>query len=181
EAANALRPGKRVEVILHAQHGRRIDGRPLEDLPVQFAAFGQPEDLWHRPFGRVALQALDGTRRQDEHPMSRLAAEDLLPGIGEHIELRPIEALREDAGRRVANGKALPVRLYPICVRYPDAGCGSVPGKDDIAREVDVGEIRQLTVSGLHDAPVAELQLLDDIDHPSLAEGLPGQDVDTAR
>ena len=59
--------------------------------------------------------------------------------------------------------------------------CGSVPGKDDIAREVDLAKIGQLTVSGLHDAHVAELQLLDDIDHPILAEGLPGQDVHTAR
>ena len=181
KAANALRPGKRVEVILHAQHGRRVDGRALEDLPVELAAFGQPEDLWHRPFGRVALQALDGTRRQDEHPVSRLAAENFLPGIGDHIELRPIEALRENARSRVADGEALPVRRDPICVRYPHAGRGSVPGKDDIAREIDLAKIWQVSVGGLHDAHVAELQLLDDIDHPILAEGLPGQHVDTAR
>ena len=64
---------------------------------LQFAAFGQPEDLGHRPFGRVALQALDRAWRQDEHAVGRLAAENLLPGIGDHIELRPIEALRENA------------------------------------------------------------------------------------
>ena len=44
-----------------------------------------------------------------------------------------------------------------------------------------LAKIGQLTVSGLDDAHVAELQLLDDIDHPILAEGFPGQDVHTAR
>src|SRR6476469_7033017 len=97
ETANVLRRGKSVEVILHAQHGRRIDGRSFEDLPVELAAFGQPEDLGHRPIRRVALQALDRARRQDEHPVRSLAAENLLPGIGDHIELRPIEALGENA------------------------------------------------------------------------------------
>ena len=133
ESANAFGPGKRVEIIFHAQHGRCVDGRPLEDLPVESAAFGQPEDLGHQPFRRVALQALDRARRQDEHPVGRLAAENLLPGIGDHIELRPIQALRENARSRVANGEALPVRRDPVGVRHPHARCGSVPGKDDVA------------------------------------------------
>ena len=47
--------------------------------------------------------------------------------------------------------------------------------------EIDLGEIRQSTVSGLHGAHVAELQLFDDIDDPILAEGLPRQDIDATR
>src|SRR6516225_6496872 len=95
EPADRFRPGERVEIILDAQHRRGVDGLAFEDALVELAAFGQPKDLRQRPGRRVAFQALDRARRQDQHPVRRLAAQRLLPGEGDGIELRPIEFLRE--------------------------------------------------------------------------------------
>jgi hypothetical protein len=93
----------------------------------------------------------------------------------------PIQALRENARSRVANGEALPVRRDPVGVRHPHTRCGSVPGKDDVAGKIDLGKIRQVTVGRLHDTDVVKLQLFDDIGHPILPEGFPSQDVDATR
>src|SRR5262245_49483228 len=96
EPTDRLRPGERVEIILDAQHRRGVDGFTFEDTLDELAALGQPKDFRHRPGRRVAFQALDCARRQDQHAVRRLAAQGLLPGEGDDIELRPIESLRED-------------------------------------------------------------------------------------
>ena len=56
QAADRLRPVQRVEVVLDAQHRRRVDRLALEDALDQLAALGQAEDLRQRPGRRVALQ-----------------------------------------------------------------------------------------------------------------------------
>ena len=64
-----------------------------------------------------------------------------LPGISDHIELRPIQGLGENAGGRVANGEALPVHRDPVRIGHTHTRCGSVPGKDDIASKIDLRKI----------------------------------------
>ena len=56
----------------------------------------------------------------------------------------------------------------------------AVPGEDHVAVEIDAAEIGQLAVVGLDRADVGELQLLDDVGDPALAEALPGEHVDAA-
>ena len=91
QAADAGGPLQGVEVVLDAQHRGRVDGRALEDVEVDLAALGHAEQLRHRPGGRVALQPGHGAGRQDQHAVRGLAAERLLPGEGDDIELGPVE------------------------------------------------------------------------------------------
>ena len=109
QAADRFAQFKRIEIVLDAQHRRRVDRLALEDAFDQLAARGQAEDLRQRPGRRVALQPLDGARRQDQHAVRALAAQHLLPGEGDDIELREVELLREGGRGRVADGQALAV------------------------------------------------------------------------
>ena len=47
----------------------------------------------------MAFEPLHGARRQDQHAVRGFAADDLLPGEGGDIDLRPVDRLREH-GRR---------------------------------------------------------------------------------
>jgi hypothetical protein len=49
--ADGLRPVERQEVILHRQHGGRVDRLAHEDAFDQLAALGQAEDLRQGPWG----------------------------------------------------------------------------------------------------------------------------------
>ncbi len=84
----------------------------LEDAGDQLAALGQAEELRRWAGGRrVALEALDGTRAQGQHAVLRLAAQHLLPGPGDHIELRPGQVpWAEDGGGGGRRREAAPVR-----------------------------------------------------------------------
>ena len=62
EAANRFRPVQRVEIILDAQHRRRVDGFALEDSFVKLAALGHAEDFRQRPCRLVALEPLHRAR-----------------------------------------------------------------------------------------------------------------------
>jgi hypothetical protein len=117
EPADRLRPAQRVEIILDAQHGGRVDRLALEDALDQLAALGHAEDLRQRPGRRVALEPLDGARRQDQHAVRGLAAQHLLPGEGDDIELVEIEiaARRRPRSRRRSSGPC--GRRDPVGVR----------------------------------------------------------------
>jgi hypothetical protein len=56
EAADRLRPVQRIEIILDAQHRRRVDGLALEDAFVELPALGHTENLRQRPCRLVALE-----------------------------------------------------------------------------------------------------------------------------
>ena len=56
--AERLRPVQRVEIVLDAQHGGRVDGLALEEALGELAALGQAEELRQRPRRRVGLKAL---------------------------------------------------------------------------------------------------------------------------
>ena len=93
-----------------AEHRRRVDRLAGEDALDQLAALGHAEDLRQRPVGRVALQPLDGARREHQHAVRRLAAHRLLPGEGGDVELVPGQVLRERRRGRVAERQPVAVR-----------------------------------------------------------------------
>ena len=181
EAGERLRPLQRVDIVLDAQHRRRVDGLALENAFDQLAALGKAEDLRQRPRRLVRLKPLDRARAQDDHAVPRFAAERLLPGERRDVELGPVEVLRESGGRRVAERQALAVGRDPIGVGDAHPRGGAVPGEHDVVVEVDLRKVRQLAIGRLQRPRVLELELLDDVGDPALAEAFPGQHVDAAR
>src|SRR5690606_10629075 len=95
QPADRLRPFERVDIVFDAQHRWRVDRLALEDAFDQLAALRHAEDFWQRPGGRIALETLYRARAEDQHPVPTLAAQNLLPGEGDDIELFEIEALCE--------------------------------------------------------------------------------------
>ncbi len=181
EAADRLAPVQRVEIVLDAQHRRRVDGLALEDAFVELAALGHAEDFRQRPGRLVGLEPLDRARREHQHAVRGLAAQRLLPGEGHDIELRPVERLRERRRGGVADGQALAVGADPVGIGHAHAGGGAVPGEDDVGGRIDLGEIGDLAVSRVQLGDVLELQFLDDVADPALAEGFPGDRGDGPR
>src|SRR5215510_7118147 len=62
QAAQRLRPRQRIEIILHAQHRRRVDGFALKNAGHELAALGHAENLRQRPWRLVGLEPLHGAR-----------------------------------------------------------------------------------------------------------------------
>src|SRR5690606_21888292 len=89
ETANRSRPVQRIKIILNADHGRRVDRLALKDALNKLSALRHAEDLRHRPGRCVAFEPLHSAGAQDEYAMRRLTAENLLPGEGDNVELRP--------------------------------------------------------------------------------------------
>src|SRR5581483_684715 len=89
QAAYTLRPGQTIDRVFDAEHRDGVDGIAFEDRFLQLAALGEAEDLRQRPGRRIALEALDRARADNKHPVLSLAAEHLLPGVRDDIELVP--------------------------------------------------------------------------------------------
>ena len=115
---------------------------------------------------------------QRQHPMGRLAAHDLLPRPGHHVELVPGHIHREDRRSRIANGQPFPVGRNPFAVGHLDPGRGAIPGEDGVVRPVDLGQIRQLPEVGAKDARGLDSQMLGYISDPGLAKAFPGKHID---
>ena len=176
QSADRFRPVERVEIVLHAQHRRRVDGLALEDAFVELAAFGHAEDFRQRPRRRVAFEPRHGARRQDQHAVRGLAAERLLPG-----ERRRHRASAQSSGcakaADVASQIDSPVRSAAIQsalgTRTPDVVPFQVKTMS-LAGSI-AGEIGQFAIGGAPHGDVFELQLLGDVADPAFAEGFPGQ------
>ena len=96
---------------------------PSKMPSIELAALGHAEELRQRPGRRVALQPLDRARREDQHAVRRLAAQRLLPGEGDDIELGPVELLREGGARwrRRSSGPARSAAIKsPFGTRTPE-------------------------------------------------------------
>ena len=123
EAADRFRPVERVEIVLDAEHRRRVDRLAREDAFDQLAALGHAEDLRQRPGRLVGLEPLDGARRKDQHAVLRLAAQHLLPGEGDDIELVERRAAarrrREVASQIVSPSRSAGIQS-PSGTRTPD-------------------------------------------------------------
>ena len=73
------------------------------------------------------------------------------------------------------------VALDPVGIGHANARRGAVPREHDVAVEIDLGEIGELAIGRDHGPHIVELQLVDDVGHPVLAESVPGEHVDAAR
>ena len=113
--------------------------------------------------------------------MGALAAEHLLPGEGDDIELGPIEPLGEGRRGGVADGEARAVSRDPVAIGHLHARRGAVPGEDHVMVEIHGGEVGDVAIAGGDDAGVLQLELLDHIRDPALAEAFPGEHVDAPR
>jgi len=147
-------------------------GLSFEDAFDQFATLGHAEDLGQGPSGCVAFQPFDSAGAEDDHAMCRLAAHDLLPGKGGDIELVPRQILRECSRGRIADCQALTIRGDRIAIGNTHARGCAIPCEDNIGVEVDTGEIHDLAVVSRHDLRV-ELELFDNIGHPTSTEAFP--------
>src|SRR5439155_12566845 len=90
------------------------------------------------------------------------------------VELAPVEGLRERGRGGVADGQAFAGRADPVGIRNAHAGGGAVPGEDDVGLRIDLGEVGDFTIGRVELGDVLELQFLDDVADPALAEGFPG-------
>ena len=113
--------------------------------------------------------------------MRGLAAQRLLPGERHYIEFCEIEWLRESGRRRVANGEAFAGRADPVGVGHTHARGGAVPGEDDVGSGIGLGKVGKVAIAGMQLGDVLQLQFLDDVADPALAEGFPGDGGDRAR
>src|SRR5271166_3612538 len=120
-AAERLRPLQRVEIVLNAEHRRRVDGLAFENSLDQFASLGKAEHLRQGPRRRVGLNTLGCARTQDDHAVGSLAAQNLLPGKGRDIELRPGDVLRKSGRSGVADRQALAIGGDPVGVGHAHA------------------------------------------------------------
>ena len=113
--------------------------------------------------------------------MTGFSTEHFLPGVGDDVELVPVELLGESGGSRVANRQALAVGRNEVAILDADARCRAVPREDDVMIEVEARQINDLAIVGDDRARILQLQMLDDVDHPMFAECFPGDDVDGPR
>ena len=180
KAADRPRPIEREQIVLDRQHRRRVDGCTGEDPVDQFATFRQAEDLWQRPCGRVALQALDCARTEDDHAMCRFTAQHLLPGESRHIQLLPRQFLRKGRRGRVTNRQTFAVVFDPVAIGNPHAGGGAVPCEDHVVVGVHRRQIDDVAIVGGLDLGV-DFQLLHHIGDPARAKAFPGEHLDLAR
>ena len=119
--------------------------------PSKISALSLPPLVMRNSFGighagRVALKAGHRAGREDQDAVRRLSAQDLLPGEGHHIELGPIQRLREAGGGGVADGDPFPVGGDEVAVRHAHARGGAVPGEDQIGVGAHLAQVRQLAV-----------------------------------
>ncbi len=178
QPADGFDPAEHVQVIGNAQHGRRIDGRAPEYTFVQFAVLRQAKDLRQGAVRREVFQPLHGPRAQDQHAVRRLAPQHFLPAVGDHIQFRPWQWHGKNRGGGIADRQAGAGIADPVAIRHPDAGCRSVPGKHHVVRRVGLPQIGQFTIFGVKRARIRDLQVLLDVHRPTLAEGLPGKNID---
>ena len=180
QAALRFRPVEGDEIVFGAEQRGGVDGRTLEHGLVQLAVLHEAEQLGQRARGRVGLQPLHGARGEDEHAVRGLPAQHFLPGIGDDIELVPLQRLGEGGRGGVADRDSITLGADPVRVRHAHAGRGAVPGEDDVAIRLRGGQVRQLAIFALERAQIIQIQLFDGVGDPVLAEGLPREDVHAA-
>ena len=107
KAADAIPPFQRVDIVLGGEQGRRVDGRALEQLLIELAFLGHAKNLRQRPWRHMAFQPRHRAGRENQHAVSRLSAQHLLPGEGHHVALGPLDGLREYGAGRIIERDAL--------------------------------------------------------------------------
>ena len=81
--------------------------------------------------------------------MRGLAAQRLLPGERHHVELGPVEFLRERRRGRIADGEAFARRADPVGIGDADARGGAVPGEDDVGSGIRLAQVGDFAIAGM--------------------------------
>jgi len=113
---------------------------------------------------------MDGVLIVSPLKMPALAAQHLLPGPGDDIELVPGQRHGEGSRRGIADGEPLPVGRNPVAIGNAHARSRAVPGEHHVAGEIHRAEIGQPTVRRFQHARIRKLELLHDIRRPTGAE-----------
>ena len=161
-----------------------IDG-VLMVSPWKMPSMSLPLEVRRKTLGRgrsggEGLQPLDGAGPEHQDAVRGLAAHDLLPGEGGHVQAVPGQRLGERGRGRVADREPLaipPGLSNEAGTRTPEGG--AVPGEHHVAVPVEGREVHDAPVVGAVD-PGVEPELLDGVRDPALAEALPGHHLDGA-
>ena len=153
---------------------------PSKMPSVSLPLLGQAENLGQRPGRRVALEPCDRARARTSMPCAASPPSTFCQEKVTTSSLSHGRSMREGGRGRVADRQALAVGRDPVAVRHAHARGGAVPGEDHVVVEIDRGEIGQLAIAARDLARVLQLQLLDHVGDPALAEAFPGQHVDAA-
>ena len=127
----------------------------------------------------MAFQPGDGAGAQDQHAVRGFAAQHLLPGEGDDIQLVPGQVHGEGGRGGVADGQAFAVGGDPVAIGHFHAAGGAVPQKDHVAVPAGL-QLGKLAIGRLAHLGL-EFQLLDRVGDPVFAETFPGKDIDLAR
>ena len=111
--------------------------------------------------------------------MRGLAAEHLLPGEGDDVELVPRHVIGKHRRGRVADRETRAVVGDPAAIGNARTGGGAVPGEDNVIGPVDRREIGNLAIGRVQHIGV-QFQLLVHVGDPALTEAFPGEHRDAA-
>ena len=136
-----------IDVVLDAEHRRRVDRLALEDAFDQLAAAGQAEDLRQRPGRACSFPA--ARRRAGDRISTPCAPSPPSTFCQEKVTTSSLSQSRscaKAARGRVADGQALAVAGIQSRIRHAHARGGAVPGEDHVVVEIDLREIGQLAI-----------------------------------
>ena len=158
QTADGFGPFQAVQSILHAQHGRRIDGLALEDAGDQFAALGHLKNLRQRARRREGFQPRDRRGLSAIIPCAPSPPSTFCQDQVTTSSLSHGMSIAKTADVASQMDEPGAIRRDPVAIRNAHAGSGSVPGEDDIASPVHLIEIGKLAVVGLEDAQVFQAE-----------------------
>ena len=113
--------------------------------------------------------------------MRALAAQHLLPRIGDDVELVPGQRHGEHGAGGITDRQAGAAFRNPVAIGHAHAAGGAVPGEDHVVVEVHLRQIDDVAIAGFQLARVRQFQLLHHVGHPAGAKRFPRQHVDAAR
>jgi hypothetical protein len=73
-----------------------------------------------------------------------------------------------DALTSLLHRETFAITSDPIAIRDANSRCGAVPGKNHVAIEIDLAEVRQFAIGRDHRPYIGKLEQLENIDHPFL-------------
>jgi len=172
-------PHKRVDVVLDAQHRGVLIVSPSKIPSISCRPWSCGR-LGQRPGRLVGLEPLDRARAEDDHAVRRLAASAFCQ---EKVVTSSFGQSRSCANaarsRRRSSSPCDRRRSISRRGRARPRSCRS--SEDDVVIEIDLSEIGQLAVGRLQRARVGELELLDDVGDPAVAEAFPRSTSTAAR
>ena len=145
------------------------------------AGFFSRNSLGSGQGGVVAFDALHRLGAEDQHAVLRLRPHHLLPAVGGGIELRPVHLLCEDGAGGVVYRQPRPPVGQPVRVGDFRTGRRTVPGEDDVIILRNGAEVGDLAIGRIERREVLQLQLLNGVLDPDIAEAFPCRDGCGAR